>query len=405
MRILLVISKYLPEYTGAAFRIDSMYKRLYQLHDDLEIEILCGGIEYKNQSEYKHDGIPVNRIRSRIKTNPSGSRLFNIFAGYLEAFDAWQTIKHKEYDLMHVAGTNNLTATAIYYARMHNIPLLIELVTSGASAFQSLPGLHHIWKPDITKQTAVIAISEYLAQRGHAQGLTENLWCRPNPVDETRFYPDFNKRKELRKQLTPFQQEDTVLVSVAKFMPQKNQIFLIDVLARLPANYKLLLAGPLVEDGPLSKRDMEYMGNIKKQVERTGLQDRVHIVNGFVDMEDYVKLADVYCLPNISEGLGTPMLESLACGVPVVANKDEFSFRQWVREGEDGRLVNLVADEWIDAIKDASGYDENKCINSSKRILDQAGSEKIDKYFWKILTALFRAPPEDLFRLPAGYES
>jgi glycosyltransferase involved in cell wall biosynthesis len=38
-------------------------------------------------------------------------------------------------------------------------------------------------------------------------------------------------------------------------------------------------------------------------------------------------MADVYMFPTKEEGLGTPMLEAIACGTPVVANNIQWNNR------------------------------------------------------------------------------
>ena len=75
------------------------------------------------------------------------------------------------------------------------------------------------------------------------------IWCRPNPIDEKKYNYRPEKKEIYRSEYTPFEMNDVILTSVAKFMPLKNQLFLIDVLNELPDQYKLILCGPLVKSG------------------------------------------------------------------------------------------------------------------------------------------------------------
>ena len=389
MRILLVASKYLPEYTGASFRIDSMYRRLYVLDNMIEVEVLCGGIEHRERDSYVQDGFCVNRIKSRVNTQKG--IVYNFISSYSEAFEAWRALRNSQADMIHVVGTSNLTATAIYYARLKQIPLLIELVTTGASPVQSLPGLHYLWKPSLQKQTAIIAISKHLEERCKSLNLIENIWYRPNPVDLNRFSPEPQAKTFLREKHTPFNDSDIVLLMVAKFMPQKNQIFLIDVLAVLPDRFKLVLAGPLVKSGPLSIRDREYYKNIQDKIKYLDLTDRVIIVCNFVDTAEYLKMSDIYLMPNKQEGLGTPLLESLACGIPVIANSNEPAFQDLLRGSSLGLLVDMVVQQWVQKIIKIS--DSNNIITDlkTKHLRGEVSSKIIDQHYWNLLTVLNNA--------------
>lgn len=53
---------------------------------------------------------------------------------------------------------------------------------------------------------------------------------------------------------------------------------------------------------------------------------------------DFYNLGDVYALPTKYEGFGIVFIESLACGVPVVAS-DAYGCREGLLDGELGRLV------------------------------------------------------------------
>ena len=51
------------------------------------------------------------------------------------------------------------------------------------------------------------------------------------------------------------------------------------------------------------------------------MEEKIDLKYGFVDdFDQYIKLSDVFLVPSISEGFCTPILESQACGVPVVSN-------------------------------------------------------------------------------------
>jgi glycosyltransferase involved in cell wall biosynthesis len=77
---------------------------------------------------------------------------------------------------------------------------------------------------------------------------------------------------------------------------------------------------------------------ILAEVEAQGLEDRVRFI-GFVDDSDLPVLyseATLLALPSLYEGFGLPLLEAMACGVPVLAS-DVSSLPEVV--GEAGLLL------------------------------------------------------------------
>lgn len=390
MQVLLVGSKYLPEYTGAAYRIHKTYQRLRRENPSIEVDAICGSIEFDEGGPYRYDSIAVERITTSCRRwrhwRPGFLAKFGYLAhSYLEAWNAWRVLRKRSFDVLHVFGTSGVVAAAILWAESKKVPMILELVTTGASPAQSLPGLSKWLKLSPGGPSLIVAISRELAVRAVDLGFGRQTWLRPNPVDEFRFFPDFAARYKLRGRYTPFGPGDVVALMVAKFIPQKNQRFLLEVLARLPEKYKLVLAGPVVSGGSLHDRDMEYLAGLREDVEVLGLGDRVMIKEEFVDTAQYLRLADVYLLPNTSEGLGTPLLESLACGVPVVANRAEDAFRQWVVDGVDGFLVELDAAAWASAIQKAPLLGLERMCDASGRILASCGSRTIDKEFERML--------------------
>ena len=65
-----------------------------------------------------------------------------------------------------------------------------------------------------------------------------------------------------------------------------------------------------------------------------------------------MKAGDLYRMPAWNEGFGTPMLEVLGCGLPVIANKAEPAFREWIKPPENGALCDIKRpQEWAKAIE------------------------------------------------------
>ncbi|MGH1456365.1 MAG: glycosyltransferase family 4 protein [Alphaproteobacteria bacterium] len=388
-KTLLVISKYLPEYTGAAYRLHSLYQRI----GSADIEVLCTSTSETKNMAYTHDGIRVKRVVFPLALSATPNRLINAIKVYYEAFFSFFYIRRQKPEFLHIAGYSGATMAALLYGRIYNVPRLVELVTSEATPFQYLPGLRYSNFLKLEKRTVIIAISKKIANECKQKGLNKNIWCRPNPIDASRFTPPSEKNKaSLRQALCPFKDNDIIISMVAKFMPQKNQIFLLDVLRRLPENYKLLLAGPRVNSGIFQKRDADYFKNIEKTIKDYTLENRVHIHDGFVDAADYMKASDVYVMPQYTEGLGTPMLEAIACGVPVVANATEPAFQEWIKDGENGYLSAMNSENWAQHIINAHELGFKKTATASKDILEIASIQKCDDNYIKIISALMNIP-------------
>ena len=67
MNILIVISKFLPEYSGPSVRISSMYLRLIKGYLKKEnIYILSGGEELNSEKEFKIKSLKVKDLRIQI---------------------------------------------------------------------------------------------------------------------------------------------------------------------------------------------------------------------------------------------------------------------------------------------------------------------------------------------------
>lgn len=129
----------------------------------------------------------------------------------------------------------------------------------------------------------------------------------PNGIELDKFRFDSVIRQEARKELGIA--EDTFLIGhVERFMPQKNQAFLVDVLADvLPGKPNAMIA--FVGDGP-------DMPAVQRHAEELGIVDHILFLGQRSDVNRLYQAFDVFCLPSLYEGLGMVAVEAQVANLP-----------------------------------------------------------------------------------------
>ncbi|GAB4127914.1 MAG: glycosyltransferase family 1 protein [Roseiflexaceae bacterium] len=106
---------------------------------------------------------------------------------------------------------------------------------------------------------------------------------------------------------------DRYLLYVGTVQPRKNLVRLLEAFARTNIGEQLVIVGKI---GWLS-------GPIAKRVAELGLDQRVRFL-GYVPDADLPALlsgAVAFVFPSLYEGFGMPVLEAMACGVPVLTSQ------------------------------------------------------------------------------------
>ena len=163
------------------------------------------------------------------------------------------------------------------------------------------------WLTDrlIRRAAALITVSEALKKR--LESLFSNLppiTVLRNGVDLERFQP--GEREQTRSELGL---TGTTLISVGKLHELKGQGLTISALQQLP-DATLLLVG----EGP----DRE---KLERLAESLGVSDRVRFLGSQPNelLSKFYCAADIMVLASSREGWANVLLESMACGTPVVA--------------------------------------------------------------------------------------
>lgn len=121
-----------------------------------------------------------------------------------------------------------------------------------------------------------------------------------------------------------------LLVSAGALVGHKDHACLLDAFAKILPQYpdaRLLIAG----EGVLR-------GALEAQIGLLNLGNAVRLLGHRDDVPALIRAADLYVSSSWSEGLGTSVLEALACTVPVVAT-EAGGVSEMVLDGDTGWLV------------------------------------------------------------------
>jgi glycosyltransferase involved in cell wall biosynthesis len=197
-----------------------------------------------------------------------------------------------------------------------------------------LPRRMIVWA--VQRSAGVCCVCEALRQRLIEIGApADKVSVILQGVDLDLFQPVAREETRRRLGLT-----GTVLLSVGHATPRKGHHLAIQALAGLP-DATLLIIG-----------DGWYEDTLRQLAAATGVQDRVRFL-GHVDQEDlklYYSAADALVLASSREGIANVLMESMACGTPVIATP-VWGTPEAVTTPEAGALMR---DRSVEALVDAA---------------------------------------------------
>ncbi|WP_377864778.1 glycosyltransferase family 4 protein [Bacillus sp. R86525] len=150
-------------------------------------------------------------------------------------------------------------------------------------------------------------------------------------VDIERYIPVTEREKEKLRHKNGYKSKDFLMFYAAEFNKNKNQSFLIRLLAQLKneiPHAKLLLAG----EGPL-------MEECKKIATQLGVSSMVHFLGYRNDIASLLQMCDLAVASSYREGLPVNIMEAMACGLPVVAT-DNRGHRELIINNKNGWIVD-----------------------------------------------------------------
>jgi glycosyltransferase involved in cell wall biosynthesis len=180
----------------------------------------------------------------------------------------------------------------------------------------------------------LVAVSSLVAAQLKSHFQREDVTVIPNAVDTFRFTPEARiaKRNTSRQSLL-YDENDFVLLLIGNDWKKKG----LDT---------LLKAFGLLTDLPLRMLVVgsDEPGFYRPLVDQLALQDRVRFEKPSMDVLSFYAAADLYVGPSLEDSFGLPILEAMACGLPVIASANAGA-SEMIRDGETGFILRDPQDQ------------------------------------------------------------
>jgi glycosyltransferase involved in cell wall biosynthesis len=132
------------------------------------------------------------------------------------------------------------------------------------------------------------------------------------------------------EEFTPVQDEEKLKTVLAKYQLEKGYLFCLGAVEPRKNLHRLIAAYNLLRDSQKTARPLVITGpplwkaeGLTKAINRSPWAKDIKFT-GFIPQEDLPCLysgANLFAFPSLYEGFGLPVLEAMACGVPVVTSQ------------------------------------------------------------------------------------
>ncbi|HWR00032.1 MAG TPA: glycosyltransferase family 4 protein [Candidatus Methylomirabilis sp.] len=323
MRVLIFSTVYFPLIGGAEVAMREVTDRISD--GSTEPALSRSPEPAEGEAEGLTTGVEFHMVCSRLKPGlASNEKIGNITVhrvGFGRTFDKYllpvlgtlKALTLGRFDAIWslMASYGGFTALAYTWIKPHTKLLLTLQEGDPLEHYAKRAGkLEFLHRKVFERADAVQAISRFLAEWSVKMGFRGTPDVVPNGVDIVRFTSRItdDERGELRT-CYGFAETDVVLVTASRLSLKNGIDDLIRSFVKLPASYKLLIAG-----------DGEDRQKLEVLTEQKGLVSRVVFLGSksHHELPGILQASDIFVRASLSEGLGNSFLEAMAAGIPVI---------------------------------------------------------------------------------------
>ena len=259
---------------------------------DIDVTILAPNkVDTKLKKKIENDNIHLKEIVDRASRPISYFRRLKKY------------LKYKKFAVVHVNGNSTTMAMEVFAAKLAGVK---KRIAHSHNTTTEHPFINIALRPLFE-----ICVNERIAcNQAAGKWLFKNkkFTIIPNGINLKEYAFNSVKRKKYRKKLK-LKDSDILLGHVGSFNYQKNQIFLIDLIQKLPRKFKIILIG----DGSEFK-------SVKDKVNKLHLTDRIIFTGVISNVSEYLNAMDLFLLPSNFEGQPFSLIEASANGLNCIVS-------------------------------------------------------------------------------------
>lgn len=302
----------------------------------------------KNEIQFDFFALEGSKLPQKEEIEEAGGRVY-IVPRYTKPWKyckkVYDIFKHNKYKIVH-SNMNTLSFFPLYTAKKAGIPVRIAHNHSTAAKGETKKNLLKYMLRSLAKKYATdymacsVQAAEWMfGKKAVDEGL---VYIVNNAIEVENFTYSVSKRNDIRAKYA-VQEDEILLGCIGRLCFQKNQEFLLRLLAKLnnesdcSGSVKLMLIG----DGENRDRLIALIRELK-------LDNQVIMVPACDNVNDYYSAFDIFVLPSRYEGFGMVAVEAQVSGLPCLLSD---KFPEDVVIGTNVDRVELNEERWFDKLK------------------------------------------------------